>query len=162
MIDPVVNVLETAFTTEDPITPQTVWRPLYRLAITAKQLPFVVGNDAPNIFGDAFHIKDCQHLVCYSINGALALAFKREGPKNWARYEPSEESTGRTERYHSVRHVFADETDLNRYMELLEKMGGNVAGLGHPNVSDAFELMTILARSPHPPRVLPVVNITRE
>ena len=156
MIDPAVNVLEATFTDDAALTPKTVYRPLYRLAVHANQFPGVLGISSPNVFGDASSIPKCRYLICYDISGRLALVFHRERPNDWVRYEPAEETTGQAERYPSVRHVFVDEADRSRYLQLLDKMSAAVGGMDHPSPSDAFELMTILARAPHPPRLVSV------
>lgn len=131
------------------------WKHLHRVVLLLSDLPMLVHNDVAHAFGPSICQQDCPFLLCYNTDGRLTTVLERSG-STWSRHTVAEELAGRVECLPSVRFVFGTDADRDRFMQLLQKLGESVRQITLPDQQDAWELLTLVLRQPHPPRLVPV------
>lgn len=140
---------------------QSIWRQLYRLNPSFQESPFILTNHTVHLFGSAVRLAACEFVLCYDHTGCLHALWYQENSA-WEQLELPEELTGNIPRNPSVRFIFADTTDRDRFMRLFGQMIEAVRALDRPSASDAHEAITILGRAPHPPRLVTVGALPSE
>lgn len=147
VVDPASNVVTVR---QSDVGSEGAWRHLERVRVD-ESAPFISTNEASHVFGNAETIARSKFLLCYDTTGFLTSVYHREA-NEWIRHAVPEESSGKAERYPSIRFVFENEVDRDNFSVVLQRMSEAVRALDKPSADDAFRLVQIVLRQPHPPR----------
>lgn len=148
-VDPASNVITLRTDPEDR------WTHLHRVEVKLLDFPLMPTNDVAHVFGPYPEQVQCDFFLCYNTDGRLVAVLERIST-GWSRHTVAEELAGRVECLPSVRFVFADEEDRGQFMRTLQKMGEAVRRLEMPTPEDSWQLLTLILRQPHAPRLVPV------
>lgn len=131
---------------------------LGRVTEAIESLPFTVVTDQAHVFGDTSSALTCKFLLTYSVVGRLTHYWcKQDGV--WEPLAVVPEVSGAPIRFPSVRFVFANLSDRQRFMQLLSTMAAAIRKATTPQPRDSAELLLILGRAPEPPRLVDVEKL---
>ncbi len=161
VIDPATSGLEVMSCESDGPHDESAghWIQMHRLNLVAAQAPFTVTNEEAHLFGASQVLQDCPMVLCYNGAGILTCIWVQHPGGGWERRELADELTGHVVQLPSIRFIFADERDQHNFLQVLQRMQESARKLELPAQRDGHELITILSRSPHPPRMLYVGKV---
>lgn len=134
------------------------FRQLGRVTESLDMLPFTVVSEQAHVFGDASSAAACTFMLTYSVVGRLTHYWcMQEGV--WEPMVVSPEMAGTPSRYPSVRMVFLNTSDRQRFMQLLSTMAAAVRKATVPQPRDMSELLLLLGRAPELPRLVDVEKL---
>lgn len=160
VVDPVSAAIDLSVSEDGPNG--EVGKPRFcqlgRVTESLELLPFTPVTGQAHVFGDTSSVATCRFMLTYNAVGRLTHYWCMEEGV-WEPLEVSPELSGAPMRYPSVRMVFSNIADRQRYMQLLATMGAAIRKASTPQVRDVSEMLLILGRAPEPPRLLDVEKL---